>query len=137
MAISYGIVGLAADSDGNIISPGSKGGMGRVYDVNMASADTPGTVTFTQTVEGATVGFRFLPIVAFITPMDVVLTATQVLAANGGGGAAGTFANGTGTTSQSTKVTALNASQVDFAKGGSAAASFRLFVGQLYVNERS
>lgn len=119
MAISYGIVS-------------SKGDMGRVYDVNMASADTTGSIDFTQTVDGASVGLRFDPTIAIITPMSVTLTAAQVLAANGGSGTAGTYANSTGTTSQSVGITSLDADGVDFAKGGSAAASFRFFVGRLY-----
>lgn len=119
MAIAYGVVT-------------SKGDQGRVYDVNMASADTTGSIDFTQTVDGASVGLRFDPTMAIITPMNVVLTAAQVLPANGGAGSAGTYSNGTGTVSQAVYITSLDADGVDFAKGGSAAASFRFFVGRVY-----
>lgn len=127
MAISYGLAtSTLADGSVAYISPGNQG---RVYDVNMASADTTGTIDLTVATGEP---MSFTPSIVLITPWDIVLAAAQVLAANGGGGAAGTFANGTGTTSQSVKVTSLTASAVAFAKGGSAAASFRCFVGRLY-----
>lgn len=120
MAISYGIVT-------------SKGDMGRVYDVNLAAADLTGTIDLTQTVQGVSTGMQFTPTAVIFTPMSVTLTADQVLAANGGAGTAGTYANGVGCYSETLRVTSVSATAVAFAKtGGAAAASFRCFIGQIY-----
>lgn len=120
MAISYGIVS-------------SKGDMGRVYDVNMAAADLTGTIDLTQTVQSVSTGMMFTPTAITITPMSVTLSADQVLAANGGSGTAGTYANGVGVYAETVRVTSLSATAIALAKtGGAAAASFRLFVGQFY-----
>lgn len=120
MAISYGLVS-------------SKGDMGRVYDVNLAAADLVGTIDLTQTVQGVSTGMMFTPTAVVITPMNVTLSASQVLAANGGAGAAGVFANGAGCYAETLHVTSLSATAVAFAKvGGAAAASFRCFIGQFY-----
>lgn len=120
MAISYGLVT-------------SKGDMGRVYDVNLIAADVTGTIDLTQTVQGVSTGLQYTPTMAIITPMTVTLSAAQVLAANGGSGTAGTYANGVGVYAETIRIATLTATSVVFTKtGGAAAASFRFFVGQIY-----
>ena len=126
MPISYGLAtSTLADGSTVFISPGNQG---RVYDVNLINTDATGTIDLT--VGGTPMAFT--PSMVIITPMDIVLSSAQVAAAAGGSGTAGTYGNGAGTTSQSVKVTALSASAVAFAKGTSAAASFRCFIGRLY-----
>lgn len=126
MAIAYGLAtSTLADGSTVYISPGNQG---RVYDVSMASGDTTGTIDLT--VGGTPMSFT--PSIVIITPWNITLSSAQVLAANGGAGIANAYPDGAGTTSQSVRVTSVTASAVAFAKGNSAAASFRCFVGRLY-----
>ena len=121
MAISYGIV-----------AGGSKGDMGRIYDVTLAAADTSGVVDLTQTIDGTAVGMRFLPTIVTITPMSITLTSAQVASAAGGSGSAGTYAGGAGVYTDAVRVTGLTADAVTFTCAGTVLKSFRMWVGRAY-----